>query len=126
MKTQEEVESTYSDCVCVGDGSGSAVRENCHNDCGYFALFAVGVFIFIFLHFGIQTPTTMAVLKCVKEDQKSLALGLKRIIVGLLGSLPGPILFGYFIDQTCIFWMNGKNIYKSKLSFYKFPHLRQI
>ena len=121
MKTQEEGESTYPDCVCVGDGSGSAVRQKCDIDCGYFALFAVGVFIFIFLHFGIQTPTTMAVLKCVKEDQKSLALGLKRIIVGLLGSLPGPILFGYFIDQTCIFWMNGKNIYKSKLSFYKFP-----
>ena len=51
----------------------------------------------------------MAVIKCVKEDQKSLALGLKRIIVGLLGSLPGPMLFGYFIDQTCIFWINGKH-----------------
>ena len=120
MKTQEEVESTYPDCVCVGDGSGSAVRQKCDNDCGYFALFALGVFIFIFLHFGIQTPTTMAVLKCVKEDQKSLALGLKRIIVGLLGSLPGPILLGYFIEQTCIFWMNGKNVYNVNYPFISF------
>ena len=114
-KDQDTVVTTFMDCDCIGDNSGSAFRQRCDNKCEYFILFAVGVFLFIFLHFGIQTPTTMAVLKCVKKDQKSLALGLKRIIVGLLGSLPGPILFGYFIDQTCIFWINGK--YKSAAIF---------
>ena len=33
-----------------------------------------------------------------------MAIGLQSIIIRLIGSIPGPVLFGYFIDRTCLLW----------------------
>ena len=49
-------------------------------------------------------------IRSVHEHQKSLALGLQRLLVGLFGGIPGPVLFGYFIDRNCILWNHGKFI----------------
>ena len=100
-------------CSLVRDGSGSVSRSRCDNNCGRFIPVAVGLFFILFIHFGNEVPLSIAVLKSVKQEQKSLALGLKRILGGLIGSMPGPILFGYFIDKACLFWIQGK-----KMRFY--------
>merc|ERR1719402_1833058 len=49
-------------------------------------------------------PLVVVSLRSVDKEDQSLALGLQNIVVKLIGSIPGPILFGYFIDQVCLLW----------------------
>jgi hypothetical protein len=35
-----------------------------------------------------------------------LALGLQTLLIRGLGTVPGPITFGYLIDITCLLWHN--------------------
>ena len=52
-------------------------------------------------------PSTMATLRSVGDEERSLAIGLQNIVIRLLGSIPGPVMFGYFIDRTCLLWDIG-------------------
>ena len=56
------------------------------------------------LAFTSNVPALSATLRCVSDKQRSFALSLQWIIVRCLGSIPGPIIFGRVIDETCIFW----------------------
>lgn len=46
-------------------------------------------------------------IRCVKTDQRSLALGMQWMLVRLLGMIPGPMLFGVILDGTCLFWQTS-------------------
>ena len=46
-------------------------------------------------------------LKSVKIEEKSMAVGVQTIVARLVGGIPGPILYGYFIDNTCILWQQN-------------------
>ena len=46
-------------------------------------------------------------LKSVKVEEKSMAVGVQTIVARLVGGIPGPILYGYFIDNTCILWQQN-------------------
>lgn len=37
-------------------------------------------------------------------EQKSIALGFQTLIARSIGTVPGPIFFGFIIDQTCLLW----------------------
>jgi len=95
--------NNFTSCSCIGD-SGSAIRQQCDNECGVFIPFVVVTFILIFLTFWVTMPSTMATLRCVREQERSLALGLQNIFIRLLGTIPGPVMFGYYIDNTCTLW----------------------
>lgn len=43
----------------------------------------------------------------VPVDQQPYALGLQSDIIKLLGTIPGPIVMGALIDNTCILWDKG-------------------
>ena len=40
----------------------------------------------------------------MEPEDKSIALGFQTLIARSLGTVPGPIVLGYVIDQTCILW----------------------
>ena len=42
--------------------------------------------------------------RCIEDGQKSMAFGLRAQLTRLFGSIPGPIIFGMFIDKTCLHW----------------------
>ena len=44
--------------------------------------------------------------RSVEPIQRSLALGLQTLLIRGLGTVPGPIIFGYLIDITCLMWHN--------------------
>ena len=44
--------------------------------------------------------------RSVEPIQRSLALGLQTLLIRGLGTVPGPIVFGYLIDRTCLMWQN--------------------
>ena len=96
--------NNFTQCGCVQAEAASAVRQLCGGDCGYFYPFLVVCFVLIFLTFWITMPSTMATLRSVREHERSMALGLQSVVIRLIGSIPGPVLFGYFIDRTCILW----------------------
>ena len=56
-------------------------------------------------------------------EERSLALGIQSIIIRLVGSIPGPVLFGYVVDRVCLLWEPGCGqlvLHLSKYSKYYF------
>ncbi|XP_078665872.1 solute carrier organic anion transporter family member 4A1-like [Branchiostoma floridae x Branchiostoma belcheri] len=111
--------TTYSNCSCImGDwllvnvtsGSGSeAVHGPCAGGCpGYIMPLFLTVFVLLAL---ISTsafpPYTAATLRLVPESRRSFALGVQWTLARLLGMIPGPIVFGYIIDQACVLWQDS-------------------
>ncbi|EDO33859.1 predicted protein, partial [Nematostella vectensis] len=105
--TQQSQPGIYTNCSCVAsaDGTeGSAVRGACENPCNKLVVYLVCLFIVLFLTFLPEIPTTTVLLRCVNDHHKSLALGLQWLIIGIVGRIPGPVLFGYLIDDACLLW----------------------
>eukprot|EP00092_Neocalanus_flemingeri_P074323 GFUD01091869.1.p1 GENE.GFUD01091869.1~~GFUD01091869.1.p1 ORF type:complete len:690 (-),score=109.23 GFUD01091869.1:36-2105(-) len=96
--------NNFTNCACIGEGDGTAERTTCDNGCGHFIPFVVIEFWGIFLTFLATMPAVVASLRCVHQHEKSLGLGLQSIILRLVGSIPGPVMFGYFLDKACILW----------------------
>ncbi len=42
--------------------------------------------------------------RSVERVQRSLSLGLQTIMMRGLGTAPGPVVFGYLMDRTCLLW----------------------
>lgn len=42
--------------------------------------------------------------RCVPDNERAYALGIQWIVLTLLGAIPGPVLFGIFIDKSCGLW----------------------
>eukprot|EP00092_Neocalanus_flemingeri_P093922 GFUD01119394.1.p1 GENE.GFUD01119394.1~~GFUD01119394.1.p1 ORF type:complete len:688 (+),score=130.10 GFUD01119394.1:137-2200(+) len=97
--------NNFTNCACIMEGGSTAERTTCNNGgCGLFIPFVVIQFVFIFLTFLASMSSTIASLRCVDEHEKSLGLGLQSNIMKLVGGIPGPVLFGHFLDKACILW----------------------
>ncbi|XP_063278855.1 solute carrier organic anion transporter family member 4C1 [Prinia subflava] len=107
------VKKTYHNCSCVGktkreNGSEDflyeAVPGKCPTQCKFLPLFLTFFFFAVVFTFMATTPTTVAILRCVPDKQRSFALGVQLVFLRLLGTIPGPILFGVAIDKSCTLW----------------------
>ncbi|KAG9487976.1 hypothetical protein GDO78_007658 [Eleutherodactylus coqui] len=106
----------YANCECVGNSVreiaerslslnvSDATPGKCPSSCKNLILFMVFFFFIVVTTFMTATPTTMAILRCVPDKQRSFALGVQWSFIRLLGSIPGPIVFGVIIDSSCILW----------------------
>ena len=49
---------------------------------------------------------TPVVLCCrtVADEQRTLALGVQSLAFRVIGSIPGPLIFGAILDSTCVLW----------------------
>ncbi|NXJ67851.1 SO4C1 protein, partial [Rostratula benghalensis] len=104
---------TYHNCSCIGkpkteNGSEDflyeAVAGKCPTQCKFLPLFLTFFFFTVVFTFMAVTPTTVAILRCVPDKQRSFALGVQSVFLRLLGTIPGPILFGVAIDNSCALW----------------------
>ncbi|NXI94219.1 SO4C1 protein, partial [Psophia crepitans] len=107
------VKKMYYNCSCVGkpkrqNGSEDflyeAVPGKCPTHCKFLPLFLTTFFFAVVFTFMAVTPTTVAILRCVPDKQRSFALGVQSVFLRLLGTIPGPILFGVAIDNSCTLW----------------------
>ncbi|XP_034947903.1 solute carrier organic anion transporter family member 74D isoform X2 [Chelonus insularis] len=48
--------------------------------------------------------------RCVEKKDKSVAQGVTLMIISLFALIPGPIVYGFIIDQSCLIWENSCNI----------------
>lgn len=107
---------------------GSGIRQKCPSTCNILGFFLTVFFIVMLLTFIITLPTVTGTLRfvsfyilkkkwklnlriyrCVPDTHRSYALGIRGIIVRLLGTIPGPIIFGYILDTTCVLWQETCN-----------------
>lgn len=63
--------------------------------------------------------------RVVADEQRALALGVQSAMTRLLGTVPGPLIFGALFDASCLSWQEecGQRgncwIYdRSRLSYY--------
>ncbi|NXM20502.1 SO4C1 protein, partial [Ploceus nigricollis] len=107
------MKKTYHNCSCIGKpkrGNGSedflseAIPGKCPTQCKFLPLFLTFFFFAVVFTFMSTTPTTVAILRCVPDKQRSFALGVQLVFLRLLGTIPGPILFGVAIDSSCTLW----------------------
>ncbi|NXK10929.1 SO4C1 protein, partial [Herpetotheres cachinnans] len=107
------MEKTYHNCSCIGKPKGEnhsedflyeAVPGKCPTQCKLLPLFLTFFFFAVVFTFMAVTPTTVAILRCVPDKQRSFALGVQSVFLRLLGTIPGPILFGVAIDNSCTLW----------------------
>ncbi|XP_045524058.1 solute carrier organic anion transporter family member 4A1 isoform X1 [Pieris brassicae] len=113
----------YHHCACVSfngtlpvytepDGTNpvmyEAINSTCKSDCPYLWLFVFLTFCVMLFTFLATMPALSATLRCVREDQRSFALGIQWILVRLLGTIPAPLLFGFLIDLSCSVWGSGQ------------------
>ncbi|GBP12346.1 Solute carrier organic anion transporter family member 4C1 [Eumeta japonica] len=111
----------YTECRCIASLNSSilptfqidanspkvpyeAINSTCSSDCPYLWLFVVLAFGIMLFTFVATMPALSATLRCVREDQRSFALGIQWIKVRLLGTIPAPLLFGFLIDLSCSLW----------------------
>ncbi|XP_056370336.1 solute carrier organic anion transporter family member 4C1 isoform X2 [Oenanthe melanoleuca] len=107
------MKKTYHNCSCIGkpkrengleDFLYEAVAGKCPTQCKFLPLFLTFFFFAVVFTFMATTPTTVAILRCVPDKQRSFALGVQLVFLRLLGTIPGPILFGVAIDSSCTLW----------------------
>ncbi|NXC72403.1 SO4C1 protein, partial [Anhinga anhinga] len=107
------MEKMYYNCSCIGkpkrenaseDFLYEAVPGKCPTQCKFLPLFLTFFFFAVVFTFMAVTPTTVAILRCVPDKQRSFALGVQSVFLRLLGTIPGPILFGVAIDNSCTLW----------------------
>lgn len=107
-------ETLYSSCTCVFSSyvnstppsllaSATATPGGCKS-CGVMlGVFFLFFFLFLLFTFMNHTPSTSILLRVVPSvKHKSLSLGLNDVIYKLLGSIPGPLIFGATFDNNCI------------------------
>ncbi|XP_031716432.1 solute carrier organic anion transporter family member 1C1-like isoform X2 [Anarrhichthys ocellatus] len=100
--------TVFSNCSCVGAaGNFTASTGQCphKDDCDmmfpyFLALSVVTSFI---ISLG-GTPGYMFLIRCIKPQLKSLALGFHAMATRTLAGIPAPIYFGAIIDTTCLKW----------------------
>uniref|UniRef100_A0AAX7V8A1 Solute carrier organic anion transporter family member n=1 Tax=Astatotilapia calliptera TaxID=8154 RepID=A0AAX7V8A1_ASTCA len=100
--------TVFSNCSCVGvAGNYTASTGHCpqKDDCDrmfpYFL--ALSVITSFIISLG-GTPGYMLLIRCIKPQLKSLALGFHALATRTLAGIPAPIYFGAIIDTTCLKW----------------------
>ncbi|XP_024895639.1 solute carrier organic anion transporter family member 4A1, partial [Pteropus alecto] len=105
-----ECSQVYRDCSCVpqnlSSGFGHATAGKCASACQRKPLLQAFTFVVIIFTFLSSVPALTATLRCVREQQRSFALGIQWIVVRTLGGIPGPIAFGWVIDKACLLWQD--------------------
>uniref|UniRef100_H2Y4Q5 Solute carrier organic anion transporter family member n=1 Tax=Ciona savignyi TaxID=51511 RepID=H2Y4Q5_CIOSA len=79
---------------------GVCGTKSCATQNLFFAMF----FISILGTFSAGTPAIQVIMRVVPFTQRSFAIGVKFVILRILGSIPGPILFGRVLDLACVVW----------------------
>ncbi|XP_024122211.1 solute carrier organic anion transporter family member 2B1 isoform X1 [Oryzias melastigma] len=96
----------YTGCRCIG-GSGYALSGTCGSGCSHLLLpFVVLLGITSLIVAVSQTPSFMIILRTVRAEDKSFAVGVQYMLFRVLAFMPGPVIYGSVIDTTCILWGN--------------------
>ncbi|KAK2842458.1 hypothetical protein Q5P01_012658 [Channa striata] len=104
--------TVFDDCRCVALANSQTgnltatlgqcpIRDSCDKIFPYFL--ALSVLSSFIISLG-GTPGFVLLVRCIKPEMKSLALGIHTLATRTLAGIPAPIYFGAIIDTTCLKW----------------------
>uniref|UniRef100_H2YZB1 Solute carrier organic anion transporter family member n=1 Tax=Ciona savignyi TaxID=51511 RepID=H2YZB1_CIOSA len=108
-RDENMVAFTFTDCQClpsslINSTGRTASPGSCETQCGKLPIYLFIAFLMIFFTFVSTTPALVVTLRIVPQSLKSFGLGIQWLFLRALGAIPGPFVYGGFIDSTCILW----------------------
>ncbi|XP_041360516.1 solute carrier organic anion transporter family member 4C1-like [Gigantopelta aegis] len=100
----------FAMCSCIGNTNSTAGSSpmltsiGCRKSCDLLYVFLGLLFILIWFSFFPIAPGDSIQLRCVPEQHKTFAQGVKLLVVRLLGTVPGPLFYGRMMDESCEVW----------------------
>ncbi|XP_077663607.1 solute carrier organic anion transporter family member 1C1 isoform X2 [Eretmochelys imbricata] len=104
--------TVFYNCSCLGitaspSRSSSAVMGACQKgkECPKMFLYFLVISVITSYTLSIGgTPGYILLLRCIKPQLKSFALGIYTLAIRVLAGVPAPVYFGVSIDTTCLKW----------------------
>lgn len=94
----------YTNCSCV-PGDSPVLEGSCGSACNHLVLpFMLLISLGATLASLAHTPSFMLILRGVKKEDKTLAVGIQFMLVRMLAWMPSPVIHGSAIDTTCVHW----------------------
>ncbi|XP_015353703.1 solute carrier organic anion transporter family member 1C1 isoform X2 [Marmota monax] len=101
----------FYNCTCVGmatfkSGNSSGVVGRCQKDNGCPRMFLYFLVISVITSYTLSLggiPGYILLLRCIKPQLKSFALGIYTLAIRVLG-IPAPVYFGVLMDTSCLKW----------------------
>ncbi|XP_025032870.1 solute carrier organic anion transporter family member 2B1-like, partial [Python bivittatus] len=104
-ETKTVVNYTGCNCIVVNGAIGYAEPGSCGTPCVHFLMpFVMIGAISGFLASLSHTPAFVLILRSVRHEDKSFAIGIQFLLLRVLAWLPAPIVYGSAIDTTCLLW----------------------
>ncbi|KAM4839439.1 solute carrier organic anion transporter family member 1C1 isoform X4 [Urocitellus parryii] len=102
----------FYNCTCVGmatfkSGNSSGVVGRCQKDNGCPRMFLYFLVISVITSYTLSLggiPGYILLLRCIKPQLKSFALGIYTLAIRVLAGIPAPVYFGVLIDTSCLKW----------------------
>lgn len=101
LESSERSKRSTQDDEIWGKMTPGACLKGCA--AGFYAFTLISSIINCFGTSG-RIGNVLVNFRCVSVKDKSVAQGLILMLVSLFALIPGPILFGRIIDETCIVW----------------------
>ncbi|XP_003781405.1 solute carrier organic anion transporter family member 2B1 isoform X2 [Otolemur garnettii] len=103
-EAQDESQVFYTNCSCV-IGGGPVPAGSCNSACSHLVLpFMLLVSLGAALAGATHTPSFMLIIRGVKKEDKTLAVGIQFMLLRVLAWMPSPVIHGSAIDTTCVHW----------------------
>nr|KAF6375357.1 solute carrier organic anion transporter family member 1C1 [Pipistrellus kuhlii] len=102
----------FHNCTCVGigasiSGNSSGMVGRCQKDNECPKMFLYFLVISVITSYTLSLggiPGYILLLRCIKPQLKSFALGIYTLAVRVLAGIPAPVYFGVLIDTSCLKW----------------------
>ncbi|KAM5262911.1 solute carrier organic anion transporter family member 1C1 isoform 2-T2 [Ctenodactylus gundi] len=102
----------FYNCTCVEvttskSGNFSGMIGRCQKDNGCPKMFLYFLVISVITSYTLSLggiPGYMLLLRCIKPQLKSFALGIYTLAIRVLAGIPAPVYFGVLIDTSCLQW----------------------
>ncbi|XP_006889126.1 PREDICTED: solute carrier organic anion transporter family member 1C1 isoform X2 [Elephantulus edwardii] len=102
----------FYNCTCVGmtaskSGNFSGMVGRCQKDNGCPKMFLYFLVISVITSYTLSLggiPGYILLLRCIKPQLKSFALGIYTLAIRVLAGIPAPVYFGVLIDTSCLKW----------------------
>ncbi|XP_040824275.1 solute carrier organic anion transporter family member 1C1 isoform X4 [Ochotona curzoniae] len=102
----------FYNCTCMEiaapeSAGSSGMMGRCQKDNGCPRMFLYFLVISVITSYTLSLggiPGYILLLRCVKPQLKSFALGVYTLAVRVLAGIPAPVYFGVLIDTSCLKW----------------------
>uniref|UniRef100_A0A8C5V2J6 Solute carrier organic anion transporter family member n=1 Tax=Microcebus murinus TaxID=30608 RepID=A0A8C5V2J6_MICMU len=102
----------FYNCTCVGiaaskSGNSSGIVGRCQKDNECPQMFLYFLIISVITSYTLSLggiPGYILLLRCIKPQLKSFALGIYTLAIRVLAGIPAPVYFGVLIDTSCLKW----------------------